>query len=519
MFKKAQQHLKKAAVYANLYRFGNDGDTKDCPICLFSLSSEVSELGNPIMCYFSDNKHGFHEKCLFDWILSKNENSCPLCKTKVLDVGQVNGLPDEILDVIIDVGKPPSVRLDAISSEQLDHMFHDNPLIQHKEFKKADWRNATIGGQEQAYSFLQCEFHCCMDHSKISNVNFYQCDLFSHKTTMRKAKFESVRFYWSRLFSVPFDGSTFNNCVVGGTAYDSSLKNCRFQGGSLDKFQLVYMDIAMDIQCMSGCRFDNVKLKSCRWNSVNASLSKFVDCTINECNFSHGVMSDVEFVNCTFSNCDWSDASIKSSFQDCKFTKCDFTRANLRNCTFVSTIKDSGSVVNSDFTESDLEFVTFEHYILENSTFSETRMSNSRLSECTIKSCTFSKYARLKDADFTGSTLRKCHFERAIMNGAIFRKCHIVLCDFHNSDFEGVDFTNAHLKLTKFTKHQKKYGNFLHAVIDGVKQTETKVMTRFKIDTGSTHTFLGKRQRGDDEQEPTQKNTHKNTREHMRWRD
>ena len=63
------------------------------------------------------------------------------------------------------------------------------------------------------------------------------------------------------------------------------------------------------------------------------------------------------------------------------------------------------------------------------------------------------------------------------MQGAIFRKCHIVQCNFNLSDLSDADFTKAQLKLTKLTELQKQHGKFSGAVIDGIKQPKGEETT------------------------------------------
>ena len=528
MFKKAIRHLHKAAVYANLYKFGSD----TCAICL----GEFEEGEEKVHCC-SSNLHEYHKECMYQWLQHKEENICPICKGKVLNVQQVNSLPDDIKKLIIDGDikkllrierNTPRVRLEETSARELSQMFQNGDAsIQYTDFRNADWRGATINlNEEEQHSFLVCKFYCLMDHSKIVNVHFYRCafegDLWSFSgdnnasTSMKRVTFKSVRFDDVTMTRVSLEGSTFDNCNLSGNSYSSIFDNCQFQGGSFDNFNIIRHS-----EEMSGCRFANVKLHSCSWIDVFCHLSEFVGCTIKKCDFSHATL-EIKFVNCTFSKCDFINASIKSSFQNCKFHACNFTDANLEGSIFFcDRVSDGGLIDRSDFTKSQLESVTFECCKLEDNAFSQAEMAESKFSQCAIKSCTFSDFTNLKGASFNGSTIRNSQFTGVLMKGASFRECHIVECNFRGTDFQDVSFTKARLERTPLKNNHKKHGTFLDAVIDGVKQTEKKVISHVNKDTGSTHTF-SKRKRGDshdDSQEHTRENTQENKRKHIRWID
>ncbi len=150
-----------------------------------------------------------------------------------------------------------------------------------------------------------------------------------------------------------------------------------------------------------------------------------------------------EFDTCTFSHCDFSN----SNFGDCIFIDCVFTDCNLSNMKLLNSSLKSVNFKNCKvlgvlFHEcADFLFaVTFEDSILDYASFINKKMPKTQFEKC-----------RLREVNFSGTTLTKSIFENCDLDNAIFSDSKLDEVDFRTAINFKIDPERNILRKAKFT--------------------------------------------------------------------
>lgn len=147
----------------------------------------------------------------------------------------------------------------------------------------------------------------------------------------------------------------------------------------------------------------------------------------------------------------------------------DFSNQNLSN----QDLRGKFLFINSDFSGANLEGVNLSGETLTGSTFKGANLRNAKLMNIRMPDDPVGRHwegfseADLTGADFTGAFVPQIRFDRATLNGVIFRNAEIAGCRFLDTDvgsanFEGVnpDFNlvvgpDASARLAKVREYQK----------------------------------------------------------------
>lgn len=145
----------------------------------------------------------------------------------------------------------------------------------------------------------------------------------------------------------------------------------------------------------------------------------FIDCIFTGENISHFI-----FVECTFNQCDLSTIKVENtSFKDVKFVHCKMLG------------------------------IQFEHAnpFLFQIEISECQLNLSSFYQVNLKSTIFNSCS-LKEVDFTESNLSEVKLTNCDLSNAIFNQTNLQKTDFYSSYNFQIDPTNNNLKGAKFSK-------------------------------------------------------------------
>jgi len=159
--------------------------------------------------------------------------------------------------------------------------------------------------------------------------------------------------------------------------------------------------------------------------------------------FSEAPISREEYSDCTFVNCSFHAADLSNIlFSDCSFKSCD-----------LSLIKTTGSILRDVvFKECKLLgihfetcnelmfFVSFDHCILNHSSFFEMPLKKMHFKHCS-----------LVEADFTGTDLTAARFEHCDLSGANFDNSNLEKADFRTAQHYSIDPERNRIKQALFS--------------------------------------------------------------------
>ena len=159
--------------------------------------------------------------------------------------------------------------------------------------------------------------------------------------------------------------------------------------------------------------------------SLNSLVkAEYESCTIRNCDFSDGSLSDISFIDCIFENCNLSMSTVRNtSFKTVKFLSCKLLGVNFSDCNpFLLSLNFGNCLMNlTSFYKLTLKGTTFKNCELQEADFTET--------------------------DLTLSVFDNCNFERAIFDGSILERA-----DFRTSFHYSIDPTVNRIKKAKFSR-------------------------------------------------------------------
>ena len=160
-------------------------------------------------------------------------------------------------------------------------------------------------------------------------------------------------------------------------------------------------------------------------NFTEVSLQKGIYelCTFSGCNFNSTNLNDMRFIDCAINDCNLSLASINNTaFRNIKFTNCKLLGLNFESC-------------------NNLGFeVGFKNCILDHCSFYKLRLKKTIFEETS-----------LIEADFTETNLQDSVFNNCELNGTIFDRTNLERADFTTSKNFIIDPENNKIKRAKFS--------------------------------------------------------------------
>ncbi|MEY3059896.1 MAG: hypothetical protein RL000_1248 [Bacteroidota bacterium] len=174
-------------------------------------------------------------------------------------------------------------------------------------------------------------------------------------------------------------------------------------------------------------------IESKTFENIDFQKEKFVNgeyegCIFNSCNLSNTDLSKSVFIDCVFNNCNLSNAKINNVvFREVKFNGCKLMGL------FFDTANENG-----------LAF-SFEHSILDNSSFVKTKIKHTKFIHCSIK-----------DVDFSIADLSECIFHQCDLLNAHFEMCNLEKADFLTAFNYRFDLDQNKVKGSKHSIHQIK---------------------------------------------------------------
>jgi uncharacterized protein YjbI with pentapeptide repeats len=147
---------------------------------------------------------------------------------------------------------------------------------------------------------------------------------------------------------------------------------------------------------------EDKEFKGINFVDDNLVTAEYEDCRFIRCIFSAADISHCSFENCSFHECDMSLCKIvQTSFRDTEFKNCKMLGMHFENCknfrfsvNFTSCILDhssfyrkklrsakiiDSSLIDVDFTETDLSKTRFDNCNLSGAKFEKTNLSESDL--------------------------------------------------------------------------------------------------------------------------------------------
>jgi fluoroquinolone resistance protein len=149
----------------------------------------------------------------------------------------------------------------------------------------------------------------------------------------------------------------------------------------------------------------------------------YESCRFENCNFSSVNLSEIRFYDCIFKSCDLSLVKLtQTAFRDAKFIDCKLLGMRFEHC--------------NDF----LFAVDFENCNLNLSSFYKKNLKKVRVKNCT-----------LVEADFTESDLMASVFDNCDLSRATFDHSNLEKADFRTSFNYSIDPEVNRIKKAKFS--------------------------------------------------------------------
>ena len=152
--------------------------------------------------------------------------------------------------------------------------------------------------------------------------------------------------------------------------------------------------------------FDNIEYENKDFTKEAMELGDYEECSFVNCNFSQVDLATFMFINCTFIGSNLSLAKlINTIFREVIFKECKMTGL------FFDTVNPFGFSCS------------FDH--------------------CNLSSSSFFK-VKMKNAQFSNSTLVDVDFTECDINGSVLRNCDLTNAVFDQSNLEKVDFRTSY---------------------------------------------------------------------------
>lgn len=157
----------------------------------------------------------------------------------------------------------------------------------------------------------------------------------------------------------------------------------------------------------------------------------------------------------TLRGCDFSEADLQGiTFEGTDLRDTDFREANLRDATFGGDVKIQGA----DFTKAQMNRVTMAADVTA-SDFTLTVLNDGDLTDAAIEGADLSE-AYLRRVDFRGTLPKRTDFQGAILQGIQTSGAKFERSSFVDADLSRVDFTDAELVDCDFSDAQLTNANF-----------------------------------------------------------
>jgi len=131
-------------------------------------------------------------------------------------------------------------------------------------------------------------------------------------------------------------------------------------------------------------------------------LGTYDSCTFRNCDFAKSDLSAFTFIDCIFQNCNLSQAKlIRTLFRDTQFIDCKMLGLSLDQC------NPTGLTMS------------FEHCVLNFSSFYQVKLKHSRFVNCQLQETDFT------GSDVSGSVFENCDFEKAVFDHTILEKADL----------------------------------------------------------------------------------------------
>lgn len=157
--------------------------------------------------------------------------------------------------------------------------------------------------------------------------------------------------------------------------------------------------------------------------------------------FSSETLQEIEWVDCTFQNCDFSHAELdRVSFSNCDFQKChfdstQFSYCELQDCSFLhctfigiqwEELKPSGRLATmlKKMEHCTLKYNHFVDVPLDKVSFRESTILQTMFADCSMKSSSFLK-TNLSNTEFFQCDLRKSNFQQATSYTIDVKTCQL----------------------------------------------------------------------------------------------
>ena len=146
-------------------------------------------------------------------------------------------------------------------------------------------------------------------------------------------------------------------------------------------------------------------------------------CTFSKCIFSNADLSGIKFIECVFEGCDLSNAKIAdTAFRDVQFKSCKLLGLHFDDC----------NTFNLSF--------TFDHCILNYSSFFNLKLKNLKCTACMLEEVDFTQ------ADLSGASFMDCDLKMSI-----FENSNLVKADFRSTINYTIDPERNKIKNAKFS--------------------------------------------------------------------
>ena len=148
----------------------------------------------------------------------------------------------------------------------------------------------------------------------------------------------------------------------------------------------------------------------------------FEKCTFDKCSF----------VECRFDHC---------TFVDCMFTASMVSAIDVKTATFLETTLQDSKIMGMEWSKAaKVRGLRFEKCDLQLCGFSFLKLKHFVLKDSKAVECNFME-SDCTDADFSGTDLDKCIFQRTNLTSANFRKAFNYAIDFKNNTLKKTKFS------------------------------------------------------------------------------
>ena len=175
-----------------------------------------------------------------------------------------------------------------------------------------------------------------------------------------------------------------------------------------------------ELAYFAGQKFENVSRKANPPKPGEYENCRFLNCDLEECNFSDFVFTDCEFIGCNLSLIKLT----QTTFRDAKFQSCKMLGIHFEEC--------------NDF---GLSF-RFDNCTLDHSSFYGTKINK-----------TIFRDSRLLEVDFSESDLTDSSFLNCDLSGALFENTNLEKTDFLTSYGYSLDPERNRLRKTRFSSN------------------------------------------------------------------